>query len=290
MSEKLSLKSRKLPTQEERDARKLTERSELPAKEGEILPFKKVEFKQFISTMQDMGPEWVKAYDKDNTTVWTQKSKELAVNSVRVKALFNSVDMETFWNVLHDHKYRAAWDENMVDGYTVEVLNKTNEVGYYAAKFPSGLSSRDFCNKRGWQWRGKKGYCVVMNESVVHPACPEFKGFVRAWSYRTGYLIKKVDKGVEFFYYTCSDPRGLIPGWVVNWVTTKYAPKLIEKLYSAVLNYKDWKSNDESKDHYPWLDRKQDDPEKKMTPEELKKTLQVRSKEVYTPSPTLLKK
>jgi hypothetical protein len=29
-----------------------------------------------------------------------------------------------------------TWDENMIDGHVIEMLNKNNEIGYYSAKVP----------------------------------------------------------------------------------------------------------------------------------------------------------
>lgn len=63
----------------------------------------------------------------------------------------------------------------MIEGKVVEVLDNHNEgtalstftsqsdlnlfclVGYYAAKMPTGITNRDFCNQRAWRANKEKG-------------------------------------------------------------------------------------------------------------------------------------
>lgn len=52
-------------------------------------------------------------------------------------------------------------------------------------------------------------------------------------------------------YYTQSDPKGWFPGWLINMMTTKFAPKLLEKLYQAALKYPEWKKT-HNPDKRPW--------------------------------------
>eukprot|EP01121_Diplochlamys_sp_Union-15-3_P003148 TRINITY_DN12_c0_g1_i2.p1 TRINITY_DN12_c0_g1~~TRINITY_DN12_c0_g1_i2.p1 ORF type:complete len:309 (-),score=50.12 TRINITY_DN12_c0_g1_i2:18-944(-) len=269
-----------VPTQEQRDSRKL-KKPKVPPKYEEQKPFTKADFDEFVKLCYNTGSEWNKEFEKPNLTVWILKSKDTDIKSVRLRRVFKDVDADTLYDVLHDHEYRECWDENMVDGYPIELLNKTNEIGYYAGRMPKGISNRDFCNKRGWQRRKSEGLWIVINNSVQHPNCPEYKGFIRGWSFRTGYLIKKLDEGVEFYYCTRSDPKGWIPAWAVNWVMTKFTPKMLDKVHAAVGKYKDWKKNSHSKDYKPWLDDEQKDPEARMTKEMLK---DFRAKEVYVPS------
>lgn len=132
------------------------------------------------------------------------------------------------------------------------MINKTTEIGYYAAKMPPTVSNRDFCNLRTWRARPKKGEWIIFNYSVIHKNCPEKKGFVRANSILTGYFIRKTEEGTQFNYYSQSDPKGWIPSFVINSLMTKLAPKLIDKLHSVALKYPEWK--EKNKGGKPWLD------------------------------------
>jgi len=92
-----------------------------------------------------------------------------------------------------------------------------------------------------------------MNHSVEHPDHPEKKGFVRARSILTGYLIlRRAEGGSRFIYYSQSDPKGWIPTWVINSLLTSFAPKAVDTMHEAALGYKPWKS-EHNPDQKPWL-------------------------------------
>jgi hypothetical protein len=40
------------------------------------------------------------------------------------------VDAIVLYDVLHDPEYRAVWDDNMVEGFNIEQIDATNDVGY----------------------------------------------------------------------------------------------------------------------------------------------------------------
>mmetsp|Transcript_41081 Transcript_41081/g.103530 ORF Transcript_41081/g.103530 Transcript_41081/m.103530 type:complete len:244 (-) Transcript_41081:134-865(-) len=200
--------------------------------------------------------EWKEAYtDKArNIVIWTKKTKLSPINMMRLRTEFPDIEPELLYDVLHDHIYRKAWDDSMVAGYIVQQLDPTNEVGYYSAKSPGPVANRDFCNQRTWRGRPDEGKWMIFNHSVKHPDCGEVKGFVRAISVFSGYLVERREGGgTVFTYITCTDPCGWIPSFVVNSLMTSFAPKVIDKLISASASYADWK-----KDHYPdwkpWLD------------------------------------
>jgi hypothetical protein len=55
-----------------------------------------------------------------------------------------------------------------------------------------------------------------MNHSVIHSNAPEKKGFVRAKSILTGYMIRTTDTGCTLIYVSQTDPSGSIPTWLWN--------------------------------------------------------------------------
>jgi len=196
---------------------------------------------------------WSICFEDGTTKVWDQKSDKSAINVVKLFAVFSDVDADTLYDTLHDPDYRSVWDEHMVEGYNIEQLNATNDIGYYSAKSPGiGISNRDFLNQRMWRISSDGNRYIIMNHTVEHPKCPEKKGFVRACSIRTGYLVEKNDTaGCKITYLTQTDPKGWIPAWLVNKVTKTFAPKIVERLRSAALGYQAWKQ-DHKPDHKPW--------------------------------------
>jgi len=203
------------------------------------------EFNKFLAFC-DSTEHWSSCLDQPKLKVWDQKAKDSAINIVKLWAQFDDVSAVELYDVLHDPEYRAVWDENMIEGFNIEQLDKFNDVGYYSAKAPYPLSNRDFLNQRSWRVREDKEY-LIMNHSIFHAKCPEKKGFVRANSILTGYLVRvRPEGGCTLTYLTQTDPKGSIPSMLSNWATKTFAPKIIDKLKNASKNYEHWK-----KEHNP---------------------------------------
>jgi len=223
--------------------------SEIPK---EYLPATDEEFDNFVAAC-DTKEGWNVCYESPDgkIKVWDQASEKSAVNVVRLLAVFTTVEYETLYDTLHDPDYRKVWDDKMIEGFLIEQINSTNDVGYYSVKMPFPLSNRDFVNERSWRVKENKEY-VIMNHSVVHSKEPERKGFVRANSIKTGYLIRpNAEGGCTITYQTQTDPRGSIPTWLVNQVTKNFAPNIVGNLEKAASGYNDWKSKNQP-EKKPW--------------------------------------
>lgn len=119
---------------------------------------------------------------------------------------------------------------------------------------PAPLANRDFVNQRSWQRRLDAKTWLIVNHSVIYPGKPEDPNFVRAWSYQTGYLIRGTDDGCEFIYCTQTDPKGWIPGWVVNTFAGTVGPSYLAKMTKVASEYLEWvKANGGDERPKPWL-------------------------------------
>jgi len=216
--------------------------------EATFLPDSEQDFDDFVKAC-DSTENWNIVHEEATLKVCDQKNDKSAVNVVRIWALYKGLNPLILYDVLHDPEYRATWDDHMVEGYNIQQIDANNDVGYYSAKGMLGISGRDFCNQRAWRVKGDE--YVIKNHSVKHPKCPEKSGFVRAFSFMTGYLIRKHEEGCSLVYYTQTDPKGYIPTWVVNKVTKKFAPSNIQKLAETASKYTEWKSK-HSPTNKPW--------------------------------------
>ncbi|XP_077984281.1 START domain-containing protein 10-like [Glandiceps talaboti] len=222
----------------------------MPMEIGEVRVPDDEDFREFIKLAEDHGG-WTQCYSKSGgTTVWTQEGKTSAIKMFKVYRNFPDIQAETMYDVLHDPDYRKHWDKAMVEGKELCMINPNNDIGYYALKCPSPIKNRDFVMQRSWLETSTE--YIIFNHSVCHKDLQPKKGFVRADTYITGYLIRPKGKGCEMTYVSQSDPKGSLPAWLINKVTQLVAPKIMQRVYKACQKYPGWKAKNNPK-YKPWL-------------------------------------
>ncbi|XP_044753381.1 START domain-containing protein 10-like isoform X2 [Coccinella septempunctata] len=205
-----------------------------------------------LKSLIDDHSNWKLAYEKANhTKVWTQQTENCNFKMVKIHTIFEHISANTMFDVLHDPDYRREWDEHMISSEEIGYLNPNNDVGYYALSCPTPVKNRDFVLQRSWLDMGNEK--LMFNHSVEHKDFPPRKGFIRATSHLTGFVIRTMDNGCSFGYVTQTDPRGKLPPWLVDKITKKFAPKMITKLKKAAENYEQWKLNQKNPDFKPWV-------------------------------------
>ncbi|GET90570.1 hypothetical protein, conserved [Leishmania tarentolae] len=193
------------------------------------------------------------------------------LNIIRATRIMKNVSPGVLYNQLHDAKYRTTWDTNMLEGYNIAQLDKHNDIGYYAAKFPWPLSNRDFCNMRSWM-EFTNGEYIIFNHSEPHPACPVKKGFVRARSILSGFYIRPIagEGGTELLYVSHSDPCGSIPHSVINFAMTKGAGMILDNCEKYSETYPAYVARTYPVDYvYPWSTPKMDWDSPYLYPEDV---------------------
>jgi hypothetical protein len=165
--------------------------------------------------------------------------------------VFKDVSAGTAFDVLMDQDYRPNWDDASIKDFDICKLDGYNDIGYYAMKCPAPLKNRDYVNQRSWRVTPGKHY-IVFNHSVTHERHPPLKNFVRAVSFVTGFLVRPAGDGSSLSYVTQSDPKGVIPKWIINFALYKVAPRLMERVHIACVQYNDWKASN-NPGLKPWL-------------------------------------
>merc|ERR1719234_266024 len=141
---------------------------------------------------------------------------------IRLKTVFSDVKPETLYDVLHDPDYRKTWDKHMLESKELGMLNPNNDLSYYAIHCPAPVKNRDFVLQRSWLQTGRL---------LVNPVA---------------------GGGCELGYVAHSDPKGQLPIWVTNKLSTILAPKMVKRLHKACLSYPKWK-NLHQPHQKPWL-------------------------------------
>ncbi|CAH1967421.1 unnamed protein product [Acanthoscelides obtectus] len=139
----------------------------------------------------------------------------------------------------------------MIDSKDIGYLNPTNDVSYYALSCPPFITNRDFVLQSSWL--NKKDEKLILNHSVYHKDYKLKKGYVRAISYITGYVVRRIDGGSFIGYISQSDPGGKLSPWIVNRIAHIVAPKIVENVRKAVDGYAEWKKAQPNPTFKPWL-------------------------------------
>ncbi|KAL1491519.1 hypothetical protein ABEB36_012104 [Hypothenemus hampei] len=196
---------------------------------------------------------WKLDYDSksENIKVWTKSTNFTSFKMVKIHTVFQDVNANTMFDVLHDPDYRKQWDEHMMMSKEIGYLNPNNDVGYYALSCPAPVKNRDFVLQRSWLDMGDEK--LIINHSVNHKDYAPRKGFIRAVSYLTGFVIRKRDTGCFLGYISQTDPKGKLPSWLVNKITQKFAPRVVKKLKRAAEGYEEWKFSQSNPMNKPWI-------------------------------------
>lgn len=204
-----------------------------------------------LQTLIDDNTNWKLDFHKgEDTKVWTQSLPGCDFKMVKIYAVFHNTTSDTLFDVLHDPHYRSHWDMHMIESTEIGYLNPNNDVGYYSMTCPAPLKNRDFVLQRSWLDTGDEK--MILNHSIHHKSYPPKKGFVRALSHLTGFLIRSRPNGCTMGYISQTDPRGKLQPWLVNKTTQIFAPKMIKHMRKAAEGYPIWKAMQLNPNFKPW--------------------------------------
>ncbi|XP_053676400.1 START domain-containing protein 10-like [Anopheles nili] len=197
-----------------------------------------------LKRLVDNHDGWTLELSKSDTQVYTRPVAGCNFNMVKIHTEFADVTADIVFDVLHDPDYRKVWDSHMLASEEIGILNVNNDVGYYAMSCPPPLKPRDFVLQRSWLDTGPQGEQMLLSRSVPHKNYPPKKGYVRAMSYITGFVLRTNENsktGCILKYVAHCDPQGTLPPWLVNKVTHTLGPRMVKDLKKAALGYVGWK-------------------------------------------------
>jgi len=215
------------------------------------------DFDKFYSLIHEED-NWVVKYNKNNTKVcskWTDASR---IKMIKVYGVLDGVTLECLYDVLHDPEYRRVWDRDMTDSFDICKLDNNNVIGWYGAKMPTPLKYRDWSTLR--TWKKNENDFMIFNHSIEHKKLPVKKNFVRSISYVTGYYGKRLSAtSSQVVFLSQTDPKGKLPKWFINMISTTMSPRVMKKLKKTALDYGKWKKKNKP-NYKPWLDAQIDLP------------------------------
>ncbi|CAJ1371946.1 unnamed protein product [Effrenium voratum] len=157
---------------------------------------------------------------------------------LRAWATLPGVELPVVFHMFHNTDMRMQWDKAFSDMSIVDRV-QGSDILYSVLRVPA-FTPRDYV-----QYRRAKvledGTILISLRSANHPDLPEKNGYVRAESFTSGYVMKQYadgdGKGTKIFLMTCTDVKGIIPKWIINFVAPRKPGEWIDCLKKACLDY-----------------------------------------------------
>ena len=208
-----------------------------------------IEFKNLINN--DEG--WTFNTNTADRQVLSRDNGDGSVLQIKMRSMeLKDIPHDILHDVIQDPQFRTEWDDSMKEEYLVEQVDENTEIGYYSVKMPMMISNRGWLNIRSWFFDVENGEYIIMNHSVQHDKCPPKKGYVRANSLKTGYMVHKTPEGTKISYFAWNAWNGSIPNWCINFLTKTLIGNVIESLRKACKKYPEWKAKNYPEEKY-WM-------------------------------------
>jgi len=172
------------------------------------------------------GYAWEFMYKKDGIKVFRKNIEGSPIVGFRGETIIYN-QPEKVLGILMDNIYRTEWVDRLEKSEILERVSPEEYIVYQIFKLPWPLSKRDFVYRGKLTVDKEDNSVLVVMSSVDHPEAPETVG-VRAELISSRYRIRRLGKFMTGFEVEIhSDPRGLIPSFVVNLVQKSWPYKTL---------------------------------------------------------------
>ena len=188
-------------------------------------------FLGLVATSAHAG-EW-QEMDSDNGFI--SYSKEIEGSKLVAFKGVGDIDApisKLLW-VLTDNVHRAEWVDRLYETKELDRIGEHEFVVYQAYRLPVFISNRDYVY-RGKATTQDDGSVIVTLASEEHPDAPETIG-VRAHLNQSSYtLTPAADGKTTVTVEIHTDPKGLLPSWLVNLIQKSWPLKTLNGLATQV--------------------------------------------------------
>lgn len=140
--------------------------------------------------------------------------------------------MEKVIWVLGDNTHRTEWVDRLKKSVILEKKNEYDFVLYQHFGSPAVISDRDFVY-RAQAYSRKDGAAVLDIHSITHPKAPATVG-VRGELKYSSYVLTRVGDKTLVDVSVSLDPKGSLPGWIVNLVQKSWPMNTLKALREHV--------------------------------------------------------
>jgi hypothetical protein len=199
-----------------------------------FLVLKMVVLLSLVANAFALDKSWEQIDDSDGIKVWRKDIEGSPVKAFRGEITLDASVSKISW-VLADNKHRKDWVDRLETVVGLEKKSADKAVVYQSFDLPFPISDRDMVIQGSFVIDNKAQKVYLNLKSVEHPKAPETVG-VRAQLHHSKYVLTPVNGGkqtkVEVEILT--DPKGLLPKWLVNIIQKKWPYKTLMGLKNQV--------------------------------------------------------
>ncbi len=179
-----------------------------------------------LSFFMTSANAWDFMYEKDGIKVYRRTIKGSPIVGFRGETIIYN-QPEKVLAVLMDNDHRLEWVDRLEQSDILKRISEKEYIVYQVFGLPWPLSKRDFVYRGVLTVDESKKSIVVRMQSVEHKDAPETVG-VRADLKSSMYRITPIGQFMTKFEVEIhSDPKGLIPSFVVNLVQKSWPYKTL---------------------------------------------------------------
>jgi hypothetical protein len=189
----------------------------------------------FAQTMRAQDPcgDWKLANEKGNMKVYVRECSDSPIKEFKINDRFMG-NFATLIKIMDDPNTIKLLSERCVEARELKQISPNELLQYYLFNMPPGVTDRDVISKLT-VWRSPNQYKTLTESVSDNSIVPLPKGVIRLKKVKTSFYFEKQKDGTIFMEYTGrTDPNGWIPAWLVNFLATREAQKIVEKLKALI--------------------------------------------------------
>jgi hypothetical protein len=164
-----------------------------------------------------VGPDgWEEIANKEGVKVFRKSTPGSPIKSMKGIGIVDA-PVWTVALVLLDDPRAPEWVDSLAESRVVRVVHAHEYIEYNHVAMPSVCRDRDFVTRvQLWSDAAKKT-AYIRSEPASDPSVPLFKKRIRG-TIASFYALSAIDEGKRTLLSIelHSDPKGLLPAWVVN--------------------------------------------------------------------------
>lgn len=164
-----------------------------------------------------------------------------------------NTSIDKFVNISTNMELRPKWDDKLKEAKLITKISETSDIYHLKISMPFPIKNRDavqkrviLCNKTHPELIKKYGlpekehkYYIIINEPIGLVETQPTSDYERSYLFAF-YMIEEIPSNPSDFKVTMighSDLGGMVPTWLVNWISVKAPNKIMSNIISKMSEF-----------------------------------------------------